>query len=93
LKSKKEQAKRSKEKTFCLKKEIFVLAIKFILLIKIIYSIAGVAQLVEHCLAMAGVAGSSPVTRSKKNNPTHKNKITETKRRNQFQKEINLKKM
>jgi hypothetical protein len=68
--------------------------IKFILLIKIFYSIAGVAQLVEHCLAMAGAAGSSPVTRSKKNNPTHENKITETKRkkkksvskRNQFKK-------
>jgi hypothetical protein len=63
-------------------------------LIKIFYSIAGVAQLVEHCLAMAGVAGSSPVTRSKKNNSTHENKITETKRkkkksvskRNQFKK-------
>jgi hypothetical protein len=69
--------------------------IKFILLIKIFYSIAGVAQLVEHCLAMAGAAGSSPVTRSKKkNNHTHENKITETKRkkkksvskRNQFKK-------
>jgi hypothetical protein len=82
LKGKKEQAKRGKEKTFCLKKEIFVLVIKFILLIKIIYSIAGVAQLVEHCLAMAGAAGSSPVTRSKKPLFTQTpNKVKKEKRR------------
>jgi hypothetical protein len=68
--------------------------IKFILLIKIFYSIAGVAQLVEHCLAMAGAAGSSPVTRSKKTTPLTKIKLQKRKekRRNQFQKEINLKK-
>jgi hypothetical protein len=56
--------------------------IKFIFLIKIIYSVAGVAQLVEHCLAMAGVAGSSPVTRSKKPLFTQTpNKVKKEKRR------------